>query len=490
MPKGLLGLEIASTQVRFAYLEKNLRKITLLKSGAFAVANPDLINDPGFLSRTIQDILSKNRIFPSKIFLSLSGDHVMINQLNLPRMKKDEMEEVLRDEIKRTPRFASAPFDYVYAVSKISEQKSSVVVCALRQVTVDSVTRAVRKTGIPLESLEISPLNFLEFLYPEAPKEASEATVFLDDHASSLVITWQSGIRFFFQMSSGKKDFYTEAGQLDPSRFQVWWGEIKRVLKSYHRQFLARSVEKLWVVENGPSREDFLKTLGEVLEVHTASLTPEALGVTIGVPQAADTALYFLPMAGPLASYKGIRQKFNFEHFLKRVNVKDLIRRTTVYVALYCLVLAAFCAGLSLHFAAATRQIQAAGKTTQARLDLLTEQTSALKKERDDYMKTKMRLLKQASFIKTLNRASWSEILAKISAVVPSQISLSNFNISESMEVKIEGATFEIDKIADMIRKLSDVPILEMIKFNYFRETQMDKKRIVEFGITAQIKSP
>jgi len=71
-----------------------------------------------------------------------------------------------------------------------------------------------------------------------------------------------------------------------------------------------------------------------------------------------------------------------------------------------------------------------------------------------------------------LNRISWSKIFATISAVLPQEVSLSWFDVSESGQIKLEGSTFSIDSIADVIRKLNDVDFLEDAQFSFMKEKE------------------
>lgn len=488
MAKGILGLEVSAQEIRYVYLEKRQRGFILSKSGRFSNPSPTISEDPANLTSVIQNFLAQEKISTQKIFLCLSGEDLLLHQVNLPRMPEEELNEVIRGEIERVPRFSNQEFDYIYTSFKLDEQKLRILLCALPKNNLDNYIQGVQNTGITLESLEVSPLNFLEVLYNRIGKEKAEALVVLDSHASFVMVFWQNECKLFFQTAAGKEDLYTSSHQLNSSAFLSWTEDIKRIIKSYQREFGGRVVEKIWFIWDNQNCPDLDDLVAQELGMDVAIPKPEDFNIGLEEKEQAFNPIFLLSLAAPLIYIKGIRQKFNFKHFLRQIKLKKVVRNIGLFVLIYLIIMGSLLGIVTGIYLTANKEILAKEKEALNKVTSLEMQTAELRKERDEYLDIKDRILRQAAFVKMLNRISWSEIFATVSSALPEDVSLSSFKVSESGEVKIEGATFSIDSIAEMIRKIGLVPFLEDAQFDYLRERQAEDKKIVEFGIVTRLK--
>lgn len=489
MAKGILGLGISAQEIRFTYLEKRRRGLILLKSGRVSSPAPANLKEPTHLTQTIQELLTREKISTQKIFLCLSEEDLLLHQINLPKMPEKELNEVIRGEIERVPKFSNnIEFDYLYSATKLDEQKLRILFCALPKTNLDNYIQGIQNTGITLESLEVSPLNLLEIFYNRIGKDKAEALVVLDSHTSFIMVFWQNECKLFFQLAAGKIDLYVSGQQLNKSSFLSWIEDIKRTIKSYQREFGGRIVEKLWFIWDNENCPD----LGDLVR--------QELGVEVAIPQLGDfhirlaekevefNPIFFLSLPSPLIYVKGIRQKFNFRHFLHQIKLEEVTRAIGTFVLIYLILAGSVLGIVTGLYLTAKRKILAEEKEAVGKITSLEMQTQELRKERNDYLDAKDRLLKQAAFVKMLNRISWSEIFATVSSALPENVSLSSFRVSESGEVRIEGATFSIDSIAQMIRKINAVVFLGDAQFDYLREKETEGKKIVEFGIITRLK--
>ncbi len=489
MSKGILGLEIFASGVRYTYLQRKQRGFILSKSGKFSPPIPTAVKEPDSLARIIQGILKQENIFPAKICLSLSGEDLLIHQINLPKMTKNELDEVIRGEIERIPKFSNKEFDYIYSVSKLNEQKLRILFGAVTKDNLDAYIQGLQRTGTRLEGLEISPLNLLEILYAHLSKDKAEVLLVLDSHSSSMMIFWQNECKIFFQMAAGKSDLYLPNYELNKSAFLSWVEEIKRVLKSYQREFGMRPVERFWFIWDNERSQDLSGLLGKELEMEVTPPKLENFALKLSDKEPAFNPIFLLSLAGPLVYIKGLRQKFNSKHFLRHIRLKEVTRKVSIFVLSYMLLLGSLLGMLTVNYNLARKKMLASEEELTQRIATLETQTMELRKERDNYLDTRDRLLLQAAFVRDLNRVSWSEIFARISSVLPENVSLSSFKVSESQEVKIEGATFAIDSIAEMIRKINASSFLEEVQFDFLREREIEDKRIVEFSIVTKLKA-
>lgn len=488
MAKGILGLEISLAEIRYVYLKRKQRGFTLFKNARLSPSDFASLKEPENLTRFIQELLKQEKLSPAKICLVLSGDDFVIHQTSSPRMSDNELKEVIQGEIEGIPKFLNIKdFDYIYSSSKLDQQRLRVLFCALARDTLNSYTQAIQRTGIPLASLEIAPLNLLELLYVQVRRNQAQALLVLDERSSYMMIFSQNECKIFFQMATGRADLYSNDLQLDKSRFLSWTEEMKRIFKSHEREFGAQEIEKIWFVWDNQSEKELNKLVAEELEIETISPRLQDFG---GNNKAGElNPIFFLSLASPVVYIKGLKQKLNFKHFLGAIKLKKTIRRVSILVLLYMMGMGLVSRTLIYGFVSSKNNILMNQKDISQRTAYLEKQNAALKKERDAYLDTKDRLLRQAAFVRLLNRISWSEIFAKISTVLPQDISISLFDFSETGEVKIEGSTYTIDLVAQMIRKINAVSFLENAQFNFLKEKESEGKRTVEFGIVTRLKA-
>lgn len=476
--KRILGLEITSQEIRYVYLERIRRRILVSKTGKFSPPN---------LS-SLKELLTQENLSPSKICISLSGEDLLIHQINLPKMPESELDEVIRSEIERIPKFSHKEFDYIYSLVKLDDLKCRALFCAIAKESLDSYIQGLQNIGIPLERLEISPLNLLEILYGRIDKDKAEGLVVLDRNSSSIMIFGQNECKLFSQPATGKEDLYSSTGQINQVVFSNWIDEIRRILKSYQREFPKQPVQRLWCIWDNERPEGLAEMMSKGLDIEVSVPKPEDFGIELADKDTVFNPIYFLSLAGPLISAKGIKQRFDFRHFLASIKLKEMTRKVVLFVLLYLLILGSLLGIISFSYFSAREKILTEEKEMAERMANLEAQTMELKKERNDYLDTKDRLLSQAGFVKMLNRISWSEIFAKVSSVLPENVSLSSFDVSESGQVKIQGDTFNIDSIAELIRKINAVAFLEEAQFDFLREREVENKKLVEFGIVTRLK--
>lgn len=489
MPKEILGLEISSGVIRYTYLKRKQKKAILFKSGKIFPSEANVTKEPAILAKTIQGIITQEYLSPHKTTLSLCGEDVLIHQINLPKMFEKELKEVIQTEVERTPKFAHHEFDFVYSLTKLNEQKWRALFCALSQKSLEVYTQGIRQAGLRLESLEVSPLNLLGLFYSRADKNKTEALLVLGEHLSYLLIFWQNECKLFSSLSAGKADLYLGHQGMNKSAFLGWTEEIRRICKSYQREFGMRLVERIWLVWDSEGTEELDTALAKELEIETLRPQPQDCGFELEDKKAVFNPIFLLSLAGPLNYLKKIKQKFDFPRFLQPLKLKKTVRKTGLFILLYIMFSGFLLGMLDVSFRGARKEILIKEREALQRIADLEKQTSQLHKERNDYLEVKNRLLLQAGYVRLLNRISWSEIFARIGEVLPEEVSLSSFEVSEAGGVKLDGSTFTIDKIGELIRKINSVSFLEEAQFGSLREREIEQKKIVDFALTTKLKA-
>jgi Tfp pilus assembly protein PilN len=109
--------------------------------------------------------------------------------------------------------------------------------------------------------------------------------------------------------------------------------------------------------------------------------------------------------------------------------------------------------------------------------------------KRDQYMNIREGLLNQATFIKKLNRVSWSQVFSVVSDELPQNIGLTSFEFRDGGSATFSGEALTVETIAELMRSIDSSAILTNPQFDFLREKMEGEQKIFTFGIFAQLKS-
>ena len=171
------------------------------------------------------------------------------------------------------------------------------------------------------------------------------------------------------------------------------------------------------------------------------------------------------------------------------LKAREAIRKTSLVVALFIFLVGSLLGRITINSIVSRNKILAEDKQLTDRIAALEKQTVGLKRERTSYLDVRNRLLKQATFVRRLNRVSSSEIFGHIVSALPEDISLLSFELAESGKVGLKGSTLKIDTLAEFIRKINAIAYFEDVKFDFLREKEIKGRRIVEFDIYTKLRA-
>ena len=471
----LLSIGISNQEIYYALLKKRelllgREPLSEFTSAAFA--------------QLIEKIVKENNISPSKIFFSIFREDTLIHQLTLPKMSKEEVEEVIRGEIERLPAFAEKEYKYIYSLFNLDERRIRVIFCALSQEIIEAIIEGVKKIKTPLESIEIAPLNFLPLVYKLTDGKKDGALVVLDGKISYVVVFFGKECRLFYSAGVGIDDFFFK-GKMDNLTFSNWVEELKRIFKSYCVEYKKESVERIWLVwdeEKAPLLDQILsKEIGK--EVEKIDITEE-----IKVSQEEFNSFY-LGAVSPIISYlKKYHHRFPFEAFLREIKLKRALKKGSLLFLAYLIIVGFLLGNMMSIFRTKAEKEKKRLKEISSKITRLEKQTQELRKRREEFLRIRENLLRQAFYVRRLNRVSWSKVFGEVAENLPRNLALSSFSVSEKGEVKFRGESFKIESIAELMHKIDHLTVLKDAKFDFLRESKIEDKKIFNFGILAQLR--
>ncbi len=493
MGKGYLGIELTSIKLRYVFLTRKGKKLSLEKAGSF-IFRVDPTAE-GAITHMVSNILKRENISPQKIFISLSRVDVLARELVLPPMKADEFEEVIVSEIEKIPTFSENSFDYISQKFEITKDKYNVIFAAINKRLLLYILNEVQKTKIPFLHFDITPLNLPQVINSSLPFKPNQAFLVINDMLSHLIIYHKNKYKLFYKTTSGSNHLIVN-NAVNDKNVSVFAGEIQRVLKAYLNEHKEEKIEDLLLIWDKSVSSDIPEEIQKYLDQKVIAmdlkdyLEVKELDKEEEAKQAEplDNPLFLLPAYSILAEHKKQREHFSPDHFFKDFHLKKCIYQAVFLSAIFILISGFFIGRLCFGLHRKKVRAKDAIKNVQWEKDDLKNATRELYLKRDEYLTIRQGLLDQATYLKVINRVYWTDVLGVVAEKMPKDLSLISFNLKEDGNVTFRGQSLNIEAVSEMIRKIDDSDLLTDSRFDYLTEKIVEDKKIFGFGILAQLR--
>lgn len=487
MEKGYLGLEIGEKNLRFVYVTKHMGSLALLRAGELEV-NLNF-NTPGALTQAIRMVIEKEEILPKRVFVSLSRKDILIHQQLMPRMNAAELAQVVPGEIEKIPFFYNQSFEYAYTAFMHSKEKDRILLVAVSQEFLKAVIDEIDNVKLPFRDIEISPLNLKDLLPKPKAAERCEAILVVQELCSYFCIFKGNSYLGVYRSPVGSQQIMSPVNAANQEQMLAnWVAEFSRVCKSHLVDNPQNPVEHLWVVADKTLCFQLGNELNKQLDLTTEIVGADKIS-NLKVPDNVEwDPLYASALTPILLSLTNKKTLFPFDHFFARFQTQKYFMLVFLKTVIFLVTLGLGIGGLNYFVKTDLAHLQKETKQLSQDIAFLKQQNENLFNERNDYLDVRKKLLAQAGYVQTLNRTSWTHVLAAIATELPTELSLTGFKFSENGDVNINGETYDITNIAELIRKVDQSSILEGGKFEFLKEKKEQDAKLFNFGIQANLK--
>lgn len=484
-----LALEVSEQKVRHIVLEKKGKDLVVKRTGGSIVeVGPSA---PGALALFVKEVISLQNLKVSRIFLTVNRRDTVIHQLNLPKTSSKDLELIVSGEIEKIPGFSDNEFDYIYREQDAgNKNRTKVTFAAASDELLKYLLKELHDARIPCRELEIAPLNFVGLLSHYEFLTGAQAFIIMGDHVTHFIIFETREMKFLYTTNTGKETLFPSYMQnkLDRMAAGSWAEELKRVLKSYLLEHKDETIGKVWFIWDQENAVFFDEFLRKDLNLNVEMMTLDKLPFLQKESLEEFNPVYLLGCV-PAIYYAGkLKPTFSLSHFFRTAQIQNYLSKVVVASAIFIGAVGFVLGGMLLHFHQAELQAGRNFDQVQAEIEQLAKESQELFRERDEYVAVRAQLLAQATYVKLLNRMSWSEVLSVVASELPQELSLTSFKVNESATVNFTGEAFRMESVAAMLRKVDNSAILERGKFSYLTEQEVDKKKIFRFGILANVK--
>ena len=489
MARGYLGIEISTSKLRYSYIEKSVRGLLLKKTGTHTL--PLDVTAPSALSRHIQAIIDEEKLAVQGIFVTLSRKEAPVNHKKFPPLPLKDLHDVIEGDIEKIPLFFDRDFDFYYQAADLDKRGNEVTFAAVDQRLIKCIIEESRKTGVPLQGLDISPLN-LPLCFPDLTANGQKA-VFLVVNEDATILFVHNGKTFemFYSISLGTMAlFESKSVESRVLSYENWIKELKRVLRSYLLNTKDQLVENIWLIWDSEGHLDRLENrLSKELSVNVRNLTLEQLSAVRNDTGSKINPIFLLSLAPLVCFLKKIKTPFSYEYFLRGMRVAKFLKKSIIAAAVLVLALFGICFLNYVDYSAQKEFLGWKIAAMDQKISELDRIAQPLREQELKYQELMDNLLRQASFVRMLTRVPWSTVLGSVASELPKDLALTSFKFFESGEATFSAKTFEMETIAEFLRRIDESVVLEKGKFDFLREDKLEKQKILDFGIQAHLKA-
>ncbi len=435
---------------------------------------------------TLREIITREKISPQKVFVSIFLEDCLTQQVTLPRMSDVELEQVILGEIEKTPFFASKEFEFGYYRYVVNQNKIKVIYSAVQQEVLRVVKDGIKALKLPLGYIEASPLNLIG-LGSVFFKGGDEVLVVVDDRISYVMGLAKNQCRFFYSCRMGLLDMVPAKESVPQiSAHSALSGEIGRIIRSYMLEYKVNP-KRIWLVwdqENAPGLD---VALGKDLEKEVNKIEPAlAYKIRPGVFKTVNSS-YLNACAVVVNSVKKLSKRFPCIRLFR----EDIARKALVKFICGAVIVAVI-AGFVVVGAVMNlkdKKDNIARDLSQVSEEMANAEsiTAQFRSQKERLLATQNLLLAQANAIKFLNRVSWSKVFGEVALELPDGVALTSFKVRGSDTAEFNGDAFRIEDVSNLMRKVEATTVLHNPKFEFLRESKIEDKKIFSFGIFSEV---
>lgn len=200
--KGVAGLDVGSSSVKVVELEGKLSNLSLVGLGFENLPDDAIVDgqimEMNAVSETIADVCRNHQINSQQVVTGVSGHSVIVKNIVLPPMNRDELEESIDWHAEEHIPFDLADVSLDYHITAQSNDSTQVVIAACKRERIDSLKQAVQLAGRQPVVIDIDTFalqNCYEINYQPDP---SQTVALLNIGASTMNVNIVQGVNSVF----------------------------------------------------------------------------------------------------------------------------------------------------------------------------------------------------------------------------------------------------------------------------------------------------
>lgn len=200
--RGVFGLDIGSSSVKAVELNGKVNKLNLVNLGFENLPNDTVVDgqimELNAVSEVIQNVCNSNQIKRNEVITSVSGHSVIIKNIVLPKMSREELEESIDWHAEEHIPYDLSEVSLDYHVGAEDEEAMEIVIAACKQERLDNLKQAVRLAGKNPVVIDVDTFALQNCYEINYQPDESQVVTLLNIGASTMNVNIVQGTQSLF----------------------------------------------------------------------------------------------------------------------------------------------------------------------------------------------------------------------------------------------------------------------------------------------------
>lgn len=200
--KSVAGLDVGSSSIKVIELEGKMNSLNLVSVGFENLPGDTVVDgqimELNTVSEAIQNICTNHQIKANQVVTGVSGHSVIIKNIVLPPMSREELEESIDWHAEEHIPYDLADVNLDYQVTAESPEATHVLIAACKRERIDNIKQAIQLSGKQPVVIDVDTFalqNCYEVNYQPQP---TDVVTLLNIGASTMNINIVQGTRSLF----------------------------------------------------------------------------------------------------------------------------------------------------------------------------------------------------------------------------------------------------------------------------------------------------
>lgn len=200
--KSVAGLDIGSSSIKMVELDGKADSLSLVSLGYENLPDDTIIDgqimEMNVVSDVIQSICTNHQVGADKVVTGVSGHSVIIKNIVLPAMSKDELEESIDWHAEEHIPYDLADVSLDYQITGTTSDSTNVLIAACKRERIDNVRQAVQLAGKEPVVIDVDTFALQNCYEANYQPDDSQVVTLLNIGASTMNVNIVKGTRSLF----------------------------------------------------------------------------------------------------------------------------------------------------------------------------------------------------------------------------------------------------------------------------------------------------
>ena len=200
--KSVAGLDVGSSSIKIVELEGKINSLSLVGLGFENLPDDTIVDgqimELNIVSNAIQNICANHQINTNQVVTGVSGHSVIIKNIILPPMSREELEESIDWHAEEHIPYDLSDVSLDYQITAESADATSVLIAACKRERIDNIKQAIQLAGKQPVIIDVDTFALQNCYEINYQPDESQVVTLLNIGASTMNVNLVQGTRSLF----------------------------------------------------------------------------------------------------------------------------------------------------------------------------------------------------------------------------------------------------------------------------------------------------